>query len=112
MLADFDTLVAADCAVVIETAKQLVGYLIGWAEMHAYFIEDVAVDPARQGEGFGRQLIEYAIGQARCLNLPALRLYTNVAITENLSIYGHMGFVETHRAIEDGYNRVYMRLAI
>jgi len=41
--------------------------------------------------------------------LAAIRLYTNAAMTENLSMYAHMGFVETHRAIEKGFNRVYLR---
>ena len=31
-------------------------------------------------------------------------------MTENLSMYAHLGFVETHRVTEDGFNRVYMRL--
>jgi hypothetical protein len=44
--------------------------------------------------------------------LSAIRLYTNAAMTENLSIYAHMGFVETHRAVEKGFNRVYLRWAL
>jgi hypothetical protein len=46
---------------------------------------------------------------AKRRRLPALRLYTNAAMTENLSIYAHIGFVETHRAVEKGFNRVYLR---
>jgi hypothetical protein len=30
-------------------------------------------------------------------------------MTENLAIYRRIGFVETHRAVENGFNRVYMR---
>jgi hypothetical protein len=30
-------------------------------------------------------------------------------MTENLSMYAHMGFVETHRAMEKEFDRVYMR---
>jgi len=112
ILADFAASIAADHVVVIESAGQLAGYLSGWPEIDAYFIEDIAVDPAQQSEGLGRRLMKRAISEARRLNLPALQLYTNVAMTENLSIYTHMGFVETHRTVEDGYNRVYMRLAI
>ena len=51
----------------------------------------------------------HAVGEARRRRLPAIRLYTNAAMTENLSIYAHMGFVETHRAVEKGFNRVYLR---
>jgi len=76
---------------------------------NAYFIDNIAVDPALQGRGLGRQLIDHAVRDATRLRLPALRLYTNVAMTENLLMYAKMGFVETHRALEGGFHRVYTR---
>jgi GNAT superfamily N-acetyltransferase len=112
MLADYHTLIAAGLVVVIEQASQPLGYLIAWPEADAYVIDNIAIDPARQGQGLGRQLMEHAIAQARRLNLPALRLYTNAVMTENLAIYGHMGFVETHRAVNDGYDRIFMQLVV
>jgi len=30
-------------------------------------------------------------------------------MTENLALYAHLGFTETHRVTEDGFRRVYMR---
>jgi hypothetical protein len=33
-------------------------------------------------------------------------------MTENLSMYAHLGFVETHRAMEKGFHRVYLRLTL
>jgi hypothetical protein len=30
-------------------------------------------------------------------------------MTENIAMYGHLGFVETHRGIENGFHRVHMR---
>jgi ribosomal protein S18 acetylase RimI-like enzyme len=98
--------------VVIETAGTVDGYMIAWPETDAYFIDNIAIDPLHQGKGLGRQLIDYAIGEARRLRLPALRLYTNVAMTENLSMYAHLGFVETHRAMEEGFHRVYLHLRV
>ena len=109
MVADFAAEVAAGRVVVIATAGVVDGYMIAWPETDAYFIDNIAIDPARQGEGLGRQLIYHAVGEARRRRLPAIRLYTNAAMTENLSIYAHIGFVETHRAIEKGFDRVYMR---
>jgi hypothetical protein len=50
--------------------------------------------------------------EARRLGLSALSLYTNAAMSENLAVYAHLGFVETHRVVERGYNRVYMRLSL
>ena len=109
MSADFATAVAADHVVVIETAGVIDGYMVAWPESDAYFIENIAVDPARQHQGLGRKLIDHAAAEARRHNLSAIRLYTNAAMTENLSMYAHIGFVETHRATENGFDRVYMR---
>lgn len=110
MVTDFVAAIASDHVVVIETAGVIAGYLVGWPETDAYFIDNIAVDPDRQGEGLGRKLIDYASEEARCLGLSAVRLYTNVAMSENLSMYAHLGFVETHRAWEDGFHRAYLRL--
>jgi ribosomal protein S18 acetylase RimI-like enzyme len=82
--------------------------------MEAYFIDNIAVDPAHQGLGLGRQLMEYAAREAKRHNLSAIQLYTNATMTENLAMYAQMGFVETHRVmdtqfhIETGFPRVYM----
>jgi ribosomal protein S18 acetylase RimI-like enzyme len=112
MSADYAAAIAAGHVIVIEGGGEIAGYLIGWAEADSYFIENVAVDPAHQGRGLGRTLLQEALAQAQKLELPAVVLYTNAAMTENLSFYAHFGFVETHRAVEDGYDRVYMRRAV
>jgi ribosomal protein S18 acetylase RimI-like enzyme len=112
MLADFAAEIAADHVMVIETDGAIDGYMIAWREIDVYFIDNVAVDPPRQGEGLGRQLIDHAIREAKHHGSSALRLYTNAAMTENLSMYAHMGFVETHRATENGFHRVHMRLSL
>jgi ribosomal protein S18 acetylase RimI-like enzyme len=78
----------------------------------AYFIDNIAIDPERQAEGLGRRLIDHAVGEARHFHLPTIELYTNVAMTENLSMYAHFGFIETHRAMEKGFHRVYLRLTL
>ena len=109
MAADYDAEIAAHRVVVVEVAGRVGGYMVAWPEADAYFIETIAVDPDDQGGGLGRLLVEYAAAQARRLQLPALRLYTNAAMTENLSMYAHFGFVETHRVIENGFDRVYLR---
>ena len=109
MSADFAAEITADRVVVIETDGAIDGYMIAWSKMDVYFIDNIAVDPARQGEGLGRQLMDYAVREAKHHRLSAIQLYTNAAMTENLSMYTHMGFVETHRATEKGFHRVYMR---
>jgi ribosomal protein S18 acetylase RimI-like enzyme len=109
MVADFGAEIAAQNVVVVEVAGEVDGYMIAWPEAEAYFIDNIAVDPRCQGRGLGRCLIEHAVAEADRLRLPALRLYTNEMMTENLSMYAHIGFLETHRAEEKGIHRVYMR---
>jgi ribosomal protein S18 acetylase RimI-like enzyme len=112
MVADFGAEIAAERVVVIATEGKVSGYMIAWPEADAYFIDNIAVDPQCQGEGLGRRLIEHAAAQADRLGLSAVRLYTNVMMRENLSMYAHIGFVETHRAVENGFHRVYLRWSL
>ena len=111
MGADYEAEIAAGHVVVIETAEKLCGYLVAWPDADAWFIDNIGVDPAHQGEGLGRYLMDHAMAVARRRRLPALKLYTHVLMTENLAMYAHLGFVETHRAVEKGYDRVYLRRA-
>jgi ribosomal protein S18 acetylase RimI-like enzyme len=83
--------------------------MIAWPEGDAYFIENIGVDPQFQGHGLGRRLIDHAVVKARHHGLSALSLYTNEAMIENLAMYAHFGFAETHRVNEEGFRRVYMR---
>jgi ribosomal protein S18 acetylase RimI-like enzyme len=110
MNADFDAHVAAGHAVVIESAGLILGYMIAWPRTEDYLVENLAVDPSHQGGSFGRRLLEHAIRETVRLTLPALRLYTNAAMTEKLAIYRRIGFLETHRTVENGYHRVHLRL--
>jgi ribosomal protein S18 acetylase RimI-like enzyme len=109
MVADFAAEIAAGRVVVIAVGDAIAGYMIAWPQADGYFIDNIAIDPAGQGRGLGRQLMDHAEREARRHGLAAIRLYTNAAMTENLSLYRQLGFVETHRAIEQGFNRVFMR---
>ena len=113
MSADYAAAVAAGRAVVVVRGDTLLGYLIGRVEDDgSYFIENIAVDPDCQGEGSGARLLRYTMAEARRLGRSALRLSTNAAMTENRALYARFGFVETHRLVEQGYDRVYMRLSL
>lgn len=83
------------------------GVIVLVAYIDHLLVENVAVDPARQGAGVGRRLLAYAEEHAAALGLSELRLYTNEAMTENLSFYPRLGYTETGRRIEDGFRRVY-----
>ncbi len=71
-------------------------------------IENVAVAPVAQGRGLGRRLLEFAEQRAATQGLTRLTLYTNEVMTENIAIYGKLGYRETGRRSENDYNRVFM----
>jgi len=70
-------------------------------------VENVAVDPDRQGKGLGRALLARAETMARREGLPALRLYTNAAMHENIALYSSLGWQETGREAVNGFERVF-----
>jgi ribosomal protein S18 acetylase RimI-like enzyme len=107
--ADYAALVAAREAWVGEADGRVVGVLVIRPAGDVLELENVAVDPAFQGRGYGRALISFAEQQARELELPGVTLYTNEFMVENLRLYPRLGFVETGRRVEDGYRRVFFR---
>ena len=74
----------------------------------ALLLDNLAVAPNAQGKGHGRTLVAFAEAEARRRGHAEIRLYTHVLMAENLAIYGRLGFAETHRVTEKGYDRVYM----
>jgi ribosomal protein S18 acetylase RimI-like enzyme len=71
-------------------------------------IQNVAVDPARQGEGIGRRLLEFAEETARRAGVGTVALYTHEKMTENIALYARLGYEEDERRREDGFSRVFM----
>ncbi len=109
ILADYGALIAARHVHVLEVSGATLGVLVVVENDGAMLLDNVAVSPAAQGHGHGRRLIAFAEDLARSAGHRTLDLYTNEAMTENLSLYLRLGFVETHRAREGGYRRIYMR---
>lgn len=112
MTVDYSSDVMSGRVVVLEVDEVLISYMVAWSQGDAYFIENIGVAPAAQGKGWGRRLIDWAAAEARRLGLSSVQLYTNAAMTENLSMYAHLGFLVTHRVMEDGFDRVYMTLSL
>lgn len=112
MLDDYAALIARDLVTILEVAGKLAGAIVTLVEADHVFVETVGVDPAFQGRGFGRRLLDVAEAQARAKGLSELRLYTNAMMTENLAMYPKLGWVETHRVTEKGYDRVYFTKAL
>jgi GNAT superfamily N-acetyltransferase len=71
-------------------------------------IENVAVDPARQGEGIGRRLLDFAEEMARHAGIDTVALYTHEKMSENLALYARLGYEEDERRRENGFSRVFL----
>ncbi|MNZ11685.1 putative N-acetyltransferase YvbK [compost metagenome] len=108
MLEDYAQLVTRRQLQVLEDQGQVVGLLVLIVEAQTMLLDNIAVHPEAQGRGHGRQLIEHAEARARQLGLPRIRLYTNQAMAENLGLYQALGYRETHRAVDQGFQRVFM----
>jgi N-acetylglutamate synthase-like GNAT family acetyltransferase len=105
-----------DYAELIEAGKvwvladpEVVGITVLEPAADHLLVENVAVHPARQGEGLGPQLLAFAEGEARARELSELRLYTHELMTENIELYGRLGWEAYDRRQGDGFARVFFR---
>jgi ribosomal protein S18 acetylase RimI-like enzyme len=85
------------------------GYVVFYPEADHLHLESVAVVPSYAGQGIGKMLIEYVEQTARDNGLNAVELYTNEVMTENLTLYPKLGYVETERKQQEGYSRIFFR---
>lgn len=72
-------------------------------------LDNIAVDPAAQGSGVGRALLQFADAAARQRGYAELRLYTHETMVENIALYKRLGWQETGRATQAGLHRVFFR---
>jgi GNAT superfamily N-acetyltransferase len=107
MTADYDTVVRAGHAWVAVENNRVIGFVVVAPQPDHLLLENVAVSPAAQGRGDGARLLAVAEEEARRLGLSEIRLFANEAMTENLAYYPRHGYIETHRAEQDGFRRVY-----
>jgi GNAT superfamily N-acetyltransferase len=109
MLDDYGALIGADAVSVLEEPDGAIAAIIVLLPKPDHLLLDnIAVRQDRQGQGFGRRLIAFAEAEARRLGFCELRLYTHEKMTENIALYTRLGFVETARGHDAGYDRVFM----
>lgn len=108
MLDDYAKRIADDQAWVLEDAGRIVGVLVLEQTTSGFLLDNIAVLPECQGKGYGRQLMEFAEAEARRRGFGEIHLYTHELMTENIALYLRVGFIETRRVSEKGYDRVYM----
>jgi ribosomal protein S18 acetylase RimI-like enzyme len=107
MVQDYGQLLTTSRLWVIDCGTTLVGLLVTEDKGDHLFLDVIAVAPDTQGSGFGRRLMDRAELDAAEQGLTEVRLYTNQAMTENLTFYPKLGYRETHRGGQDGYRRVF-----
>lgn len=93
---------------IVESEGVIAGGLIMVFENDQASIANIAVAPGFQGQGIGGALMSFAESRAKECGYSELHLATHVLLTENLSLYRHLGWEETGR---DG-TRVFMKKEI
>ena len=109
MLDDYDRIVRDHRAYVIADGGEIVGVLVLMEKDGGLLLDNIAVLPARQGEGIGRRLVKHAESEARRMGYGDLDLYTHQQMSENIAMYIRYGYEEVDRRHECGFPRVYMR---
>jgi ribosomal protein S18 acetylase RimI-like enzyme len=108
MLDDYAQRIVARQTWVIEDGRRIAGILVLEETPEGFLLDNIAVLPECQRSGHGRRLIDFAEAQARRRGFGEIQLYTHALMTENIALYRRIGFVETRRVSEQGYDRVYM----
>jgi ribosomal protein S18 acetylase RimI-like enzyme len=109
MLDDYERRIAENAVHVLEFESAIAAIIVLLPKVDYLLLDNIAVHPAWQRRGLGRRLIDFAEAEATRLGFTELRLYTHVAMTENIALYSRLGFAETGRGCEAGYDRVFMR---
>lgn len=86
----------------------LVGLIETLVHPDHLWIENVAVDPAHQGQGHGRKLLSHADALARAAGVSEVRLLTNEAFASNVALYERQGYAVTRTEPFMGGTTLYM----
>jgi GNAT superfamily N-acetyltransferase len=108
MLDDYQQRIASDQVWVIEHDASIAGILVLVEEPDCFLLDNIAVQPGRQGLGLGRRLLDFAETEAMRRGWDQITLYTNALMVENVAIYTARGYIETDRRSEKGFDRIYM----
>jgi ribosomal protein S18 acetylase RimI-like enzyme len=103
MTADYDAAVRAHLIDLLFADGALVALVECIREPDHLLIENLAVDPAHQGSGYGRRMLAQAEEIARELGFTEVRLYTNKLFAENVAFYRKHGYrLEGESAFKGG----------
>lgn len=99
-------IVAGEVDVLVDEAG-IAGLVVLETDRDPSVLETIAIASRMRGRGLGRTLVAHAEAASRAAGCRTISLYTHEAMTENRAIYPHLGFVETHRAHQNGFDRVF-----
>jgi ribosomal protein S18 acetylase RimI-like enzyme len=108
MLDDYAARVLEGVVWVLEEGTAIAGIIVLLPRTNYLLLDNVAVSPARQGVGLGRRLLAFAEAEAVRRGYHEIRLYTHQTMVENQRLYASIGYEETGRGTEAGYDRVFM----
>jgi GNAT superfamily N-acetyltransferase len=109
MLDDYAARVAEGAVWVLEEAAVIAAIVVLLPAPDYLLLDNIAVAPERQGSGLGRRLLAFAEAEASRRGYREIRLYTHQTMVENQRLYASIGYKETGRGAEAGYDRVFMR---
>ena len=109
MLDDYVARVSEGTVWVLEEGAVIAGIIVLLPASDYLLLDNIAVFPARQGLGLGRRLLAFAEAEALRRGYREIRLYTHQKMVENQRLYASIGYEETGRGAEAGYERVFMR---
>jgi ribosomal protein S18 acetylase RimI-like enzyme len=70
-----------------------------------FYLGKLAIDPACQGRGIGRRLVEAAEALVGTTAKPMIELQVRVELTGNQTTFARLGFRETGRTAHAGFDR-------
>ena len=109
MLEDYAARVSEDVVWVLEEGAAIAAIIALLPAVNYLLLDNIAVSPNRQGVGLGRRLLAFAETEALRRGYREIRLYTHQTMVENQRLYTSIGYEETGRGTEAGYDRVFMR---
>lgn len=112
MTDDYAARIAAGEAWVVEEEGRLLAVLVLEDFPDSLQLDNIAIAPSAQGRGLGRSLVAFTEAEARRRGYAKVTLYTNEKMVENLTLYPRLGFVETHRAPQAGFARVFFEKVV
>jgi ribosomal protein S18 acetylase RimI-like enzyme len=109
MTEDYAEIVRSHEVTVAEDGGEIVGLIVVGEDDEGFVVDNVAVHPSHQGTGIGRALLEHAEVAARRAGYDSIYLFTHELMTENLALYGRIGYVEYDRRVDGWARRVFLR---